>query len=681
MITPDALHLLSQTRKEANSLAQKLPPHKPGEVLVRLRQGEFETELVDSFEATVLHRFDEPLLHLKLPQEVSTAAAVAAMGKLDSVEYVEPNHLFELQNVSRPNDLDERLWGLHNGGQEGGKPDADIDAPEAWAVHTGSADGPLIAVLDTGVDLQHPDLTANLWTNPGEVADGQDNDGNEVVDDLHGYNALDQNGRPVDGHSHGTHCIGTIAAKGNNGVGVAGINWEAQVMAVKIYGDQGQSDAASIVRGIRYATANGARITSNSWGGNTFNRSIYDAFADSPAFHVAAAGNDSRNNDDRPFYPASFDLDNIISVAATSRHDEKASFSNYGAKSVDIAAPGISILSTIPGGYGLKDGTSMAAPHVAGAAALIADLYPDASNREIKARLLNNVDSVAALEGKVNTAGRLNAARALEADDIAPGVPQNFRVLQTEGSAVKLGWIAGGDDGESGRASRYDMRMSDRPITDQASFAQAQPVPAPSPKSAGQAEQLEIPVVPSGRARQLYFAVRAEDNVGRLSELQATSATLPAADLPFEDPIDGDTSKWIADEGWAQVQEPGRGLVWTDSPDGNYENDRETMLTSRPIKLEGYKNSKLMFEAKHSLEGRHDKVKVQVYKGGWWRPWRTLATFTGDSDWKAHSLDLSRFDGKEITLRFVLDSDDSVAKDGFYLDNVVIAAEPQALSV
>ena len=675
MISRDTAHLLTQTRKEASSLAEKLSPHRPGEILVRLEDNAVAADLVDSFDATVLHQFEEPLLHLKLPPGVSTAQAMAAMGKMDSVAYAEPNHTYQLQQ--QPNDLDERLWGLNNTGQNGGRTDADIDAPEAWAINKGSSDGPIIAVLDTGVDLSHPDLRANLWTNPGEVRDGIDNDGNGIIDDLHGYNALEQSGDPHDGHSHGTHCAGTIGAEGDNGRGIVGINWDAQIMAIKIYDDNGSTDAASIVRGIEYATEHGARITSNSWGGNSLSRSIHDAFAASPALHIAAAGNDRRNNDERPFYPAAYTLDSVVSVAATSRHDELASFSNYGAVSVDLAAPGVTILSTMPGGgYDTKNGTSMAAPHVAGTAGLIASQYPEADNREIKARLLGSVDRVRKLEGRVATEGRLNAARALEADEVAPDSPTDLRASETKPSTVKVTWTATGDDGSVGQAASYDLRMSEQPITNTAAFTAAERVAAPHPEIAGSQELVEVDVVPMGQERQVHFALQVQDNVGNRSEIVQLAATVPAADLPFEDPVNGDASNWSVDGDWAQVEQPGRGWVWTDSPDGPYEMDSETSITTQTIDLTGYSGAKLRFEAKHELEDRHDVVKVQVFKGGWWRPWRTVATLTGESDWKAHTLDLSDFDGKEIQIRFLMEADDSVVKDGFYLDNVVVSANP-----
>ncbi|MBT9582866.1 S8 family serine peptidase [bacterium] len=359
------------------------------------------------------------------------------------VEYAELNHNFYIDPSksedeapprqptqppvsSVPNDLQSALWGLNNQGQNGGKPDADIDAPEAWAIHSGRHDAPIVAVIDTGIDYNHPDLKANLWVNKGEIAgNGIDDDGNGVTDDVYGYNAFANTGDPLDGHSHGTHCAGTIAAVGNNGEGVVGVNQQAQVMAVKIFNNSGSTNAAAIIRGINYATQNGARITSNSWGGGAANQAIEDAFKSSPALHIMAAGNNGSDNDEVPHYPSSYVLDNNVAVAASDRADNKAKFSCYGATSVDIAAPGKDILSTIPNNsYGSKSGTSMATPHVSGVAGLVASLYPNASNEEIKTRLFEGADKLDHWQGAVVDGRRLNAHGALAYQFPAPPAPQ-----------------------------------------------------------------------------------------------------------------------------------------------------------------------------------------------------------------------------------------------------------------
>jgi subtilisin family serine protease len=429
--------LLAATAADAAELEGNIGDHKPGELIVRTRGGfslaDSDGSVVSDFGARVIGTFDTPaglhksvsgeFLHIQLPAGVSVEQAMAAMARDSRVEFAVPNHTYTLPEYAvkagATNDPDlGKLWGLHNEGQTGGKADADIDAPEAWTVHTGrtQAQGAHItAVIDTGIDYNHPDLKANMWVNPGEIAgDGIDNDGNGVIDDVHGYNAFADNGDPLDGQGHGTHCAGTIAGVGNDGQGVVGVNQSANLMAVKIFSDEGSTDAAAIIRGIQYATKMGARITSNSWGGPIPNAGIRQAFADSPALHLVAAGNSGTNNDYYPSFPANYTLDNIISVAATDHNDGLADFSQFGARSVDLGAPGVDILSTVPGGkYDTYSGTSMATPHVAGAATLIASHQPDISNEQLRARLLDGADKVESLTGKTVTGGRLNVNTSL----------------------------------------------------------------------------------------------------------------------------------------------------------------------------------------------------------------------------------------------------------------------------
>lgn len=438
-----AMELLSATADDAAKLQGTLDEHEPGEIILRTKPGLSlqSGSVVEDFGAKVLDEFDAPkgihkseagdFLHIKLPAGVSVEQAMAAMAKDDRVAFAEPNHVYYAPEVTEGESFDAapatgapndpkfgQLFGLHNTGQTGGTADADIDALEAWSVATGkdqSAGGPTLAVIDTGIDYNHPDLVDNMWKNPGEIpGDGIDNDNNGVVDDVYGYNAYGDNGDPMDGHSHGTHCAGTIGAQGNNGVGVAGVTHDASLMAVKIFSDSGRTSAAAIIRGIQYSTKMGARITSNSWGGGGANAGIEAAFRESDALHIMAAGNSRRDNDRRPNYPSSYDLPNNLAVAANDHKDNLARFSQWGATSVDLSAPGVDILSTVNGGgYKSYSGTSMATPHVAGAALLVASHYPDISNEELKQRLMDGSDAKPQLDGKVVTGGRLNVNNAL----------------------------------------------------------------------------------------------------------------------------------------------------------------------------------------------------------------------------------------------------------------------------
>ncbi|MBI3925723.1 MAG: S8 family serine peptidase [Armatimonadetes bacterium] len=684
----DLTALRQQTALEASSLETKLPPHFEGEVLVKLRPGQDGlNEFAKEYGCKLIHQFQIPeniavefggeLLHLQLPDQMTTAEGIAILEKDERVAYACSNDVLEANGSAQPvvpNDLDTRLWGLNNTGQNGGTAGADIDAPEAWAVTTGSRTGPVICVIDTGIDYNHPDLRNNVWTNPGEIpGDGIDNDGNGVVDDVHGFNAINDSGNPLDDHNHGTHVSGTIAAEGNNGAGVVGVNWQGRIMGAKFLSASGSGSTAGAIKSVLYATANGARITSNSWGGGGYNQALYDALKASPALHIFAAGNESNNNDAKPAYPASYDLPNIVSVAALDRRDRMASFSNWGATSVDLGAPGVDIYSSVIGGrYASYSGTSMACPHVAGVAGLIATAYPTASNEEIKRRLLDGAVPTPAMQGKSLSGGRLNAARALENDETPPAAPGNFQGRAAGSRQVELSWTAPGDDGLDGKASGYELRYSRDPITDLETFMEATPVETPAPGDAGSVQQATLTVTPEAQEHALYFGLRARDDANNFSELATSEVRVPAARIAF----DGDGAEgWTADNGWAQVDEPGRGQVWTDSPNGNYPNRAKTDLVSREFSLKGLKNAALVFDAKYSLEGGEDFLHVDVDNGGWW--WKEATKYTGESDWKTRVVDLSQFDGQDVKVRFRLKSDWSVNRDGFYLDNLRVVGDPQ----
>jgi thermitase len=304
----------------------------------------------------------------------------------------------------------------------GGKEGADISAMRAWSITRGS-DEIVVAVLDSGVDYKHPDLVNNIWQRPANVAEYEDRSLG-TIDDVYGYNAVDNDGDPMDDNGHGTHCAGIIGAEGGNGEGIAGVNWTVQIMPLRFMNGAGIGTTKDAIECINYVINRrragvNVRIISASWGSTQKSKALEDAIReayDAGILFVAASGNSSTNNDRTPHYPSSYNVGNIISVAALNRDDQLASFSNYGARSVHIAAPGVDILSTWLGnGFERHSGTSMATPVVSGVAALILSESPDLSVDQLRAKVLESVDKLDNLKGKVSTAGRINAAKAVAA--------------------------------------------------------------------------------------------------------------------------------------------------------------------------------------------------------------------------------------------------------------------------
>jgi len=335
-----------------------------------------------------------------------------------NVAYAEPDYIVTIN--ATPNDTDFGLqWGLNNNN------DADIDAPEAWDIGTGN-NSVVVAVIDSGVDYNHPDLTNQIWSNPNEIpGNGRDDDGNGFVDDVRGWDFADNDNNPIDEHNHGTHVAGVIGAQTNNARGIAGINWNVQIMALKFMNAQGAGSTSAAIQAIDYAVANGAMVSNNSWGGGGFSQALFDAIqAANQRNHlfIAAAGNDGANTDTTAHYPSSYNLPNIISVAATDQQDRLATFSNFGSRTVDLAAPGFQIHSTIRNGqYQAFSGTSMASPFVAGVAGLLLGQNSTLTVSELKAAILDNADPIGALSGRVLTGGRLNAFNSITG--ITAGAP------------------------------------------------------------------------------------------------------------------------------------------------------------------------------------------------------------------------------------------------------------------
>ncbi len=358
-----------------------------------------------------------------LPSSEDTLRKISQLKRQEFILMAIPNLVVHADLL--PNDpLFPNQWGLHNTGQSGGTVGADIGMEEAWNALT-NATPIVVAVIDTGVDYTHPDLINNMWVNSGEIPNNQlDDDGNGYVDDVYGYDFYNGDSDPMDDYFHGTHVAGIVAAQGNNGLGVSGVAWSGRIMALKFMNENGSGLLSDAIEAIQYAVANGAKVMNNSWGTSFNSSSLENAIQGSDTaglIFVAAAGNGPTNTDVTPFFPASYDVPNILSVAATTRYDALADYSNYGKITVDLGAPGSSIFSTAPtwyipdeNDYIYLSGTSMSSPHVAGAAALLWAAFPTLSHRQVMDFLLLGVTPKSYLADITVSGGMLNAAQSFQ---------------------------------------------------------------------------------------------------------------------------------------------------------------------------------------------------------------------------------------------------------------------------
>ena len=408
-------------------------PHNPAAVLVR-----FPDDVGEGYKRAVRAMvgdgsFQRPEADLGIELVTIRVPVQRALERLAPfVEFVERDAVLKgAQQLDDP--LLPQLWGMRNTGQSAngdpGVAGVDIRADEAWAAGDGAAEASIaVAVIDTGVDRSHPDLAANIWSNPDEVeGNGVDDDGNGYVDDVHGWDFYGRDNDSSDENGHGTHVAGTIGAAGGNGIGVVGVLRRCRIVPLRFIGPQGGfvSDA---VAAVDYCRVKGVKVSNNSWGGGGYSQALYDAIANARAaghVFVAAAGNSGLNTDSQRAYPAAYDLDNIVSVAAANNDGLRASFSNYGVQSVDLAAPGVAILSTWPGGgYQWLQGTSMACPHVAGAVALVYARNPSWSVGQVRGRVLAAVRALPAWKGVVATGGLLDVGNAATASRLLNTAPK-----------------------------------------------------------------------------------------------------------------------------------------------------------------------------------------------------------------------------------------------------------------
>ena len=699
-------------RRSSIALAQDEEPlYVPGQLIIRFKEGTSREEIANfyaEFGLTERDNLDGPtesspdaLRLAAIPVDVNDEL-IEVLENDERVVYVEPNYLLSISQT--PDDPQfKELWGLDNTGQTGGTPGADISALASWNVTKGSRDI-VVGVIDTGVDYTHEDLIDNMWVNAKECpkgigkceANGKDEDNNGYADDFYGINAITDSGDPMDDFGHGTHVAGTIGAVGNNKTGIVGVNQKVRIVACKFLSASGGGSVAGAVKCFNYIShlKNKQKVNlvvvNNSWGGASASQALKDAMSgpDQP-LHICAAGN---ANSSRISYPAGFDLENIVSVAATDHDDNYASFSNYGADWVDLAAPGVDILSTVPTGrcalcnptgYRTANGTSMATPHVTGAIALVKAQYKDLSAMQIVQRVISGVDPLTDHSKETATNGRLNLLNSLEDDDTPPAAVADLAISGVLMSKVQLRWTATGDDDHDGTANQYDIRYARAPITDATWESANVAENVPPPQATGSAEEFTFAGLDPDTT--YYFALKVLDNVGNASTLSnVVVGSTSAGTIVFEDAMENGPGDWVAegtDDLWhissKRFNSPSHAWYYGDEKSGNYDTGdaNSGTLTSPPINLVDADDAMLTFYEWSQLQSssRFDLTRVQISSDG--VRWQTAFQSHGTADaWVKRVVNISEFvePTSTVYLRFWFDTVSSSFNEfeGWYIDDV-----------
>ncbi len=559
---PSSPPVTSPSGYASGRIIVKLKPTLPGTDAGQVRR---------AFSARVEKHFDRIGTEVWDIGSMPVGDAVEKLRRDPRVEFAEPDYLLYATAVY-PNDPQfGQQWSLYNSGRPSGRADADIDAPEAWTVTPGAP--VLIGVIDSGVEMDHEDLAGAIYTSPGEIpGNGFDDDGNGYIDDVHGWDFRNGDNDPDDDNGHGTHVSGLIAAPGNNGKGMAGVCWSARILPLKFLSAGGSGATSDAIAAIQYAIRTGAKVINASWGSFLYSHALRDAVADAAdagVLVIASLGNDTADTDLYPTYPACYDFPNVIAVTSTDRNDGLAWFANYGRNTADIAAPGYDIVSAFPGNrYVRLSGSSMSTALVSGAACLLWSRAPFMTGADMKAALYASVDRLPSLEGRSTTGGRINLQRLMSAVDTAPPAPvTSLSVQATASNAVTLAWLASGDDGAVGMASRYEIRYSTQPITASNFGTATLALNPPQPRATASAESMQIPGL--SFLTRYYFALVVLDKAGNRSSVSnvvsTTTLGVPRLDLSA-DTFDANLATGGTQTRWLTLTNSGDGTLDFSTP-------------------------------------------------------------------------------------------------------------------
>ncbi len=628
-------------------------------IIVKLKEGKTQNDLMalnNQYGGTIRKALTAPRTYLVSFTNATLDTVPDAIQTYQSstnVLYAEPDEVLCIDSMISNDTLFDDLWGLHNTGQTGGTPDYDIDAPEAWNISGGT--GVVVAVLDSGIDYNHEDLHPNVWSNTGEIAgNGIDDDGNGYIDDIYGIDAVNNDSDPMDDNNHGTHCAGIIAAVRNNSTGVVGVAWGAKVMALKCFNSSGKGYVSDQIDCTRYVimmaqTGVNVKVTSNSYSGTRYSSTLRDEIKNLKSLGImvtAAAGNDGWDLDDKGknIYPACYNEENVISVAAMDHNGNMPAWSNRGTTRVDLAAPGNSIISTVRNNdYAYMSGTSMATPYVAGTMALLFSYEPSLTVARAREVLLGGVDPLPGPVGGLTvTDGGVNAATSL---GILQAVPEP--VFQPQGGfysndvQVTISCLLSGAD-------IYYTTNGMEP--DQSSILYTNPVP--------------VHLGTTLKARS-YYSGKPESRV-TVGEYLWTRSVIKLWNM------NGDPG-WTAEGLW-QFGRP-LGLGWGPDPasaatgkfvygynlSGNYEQGVNKAVTTTAIDCSNVKKTELEFKRWLCLNIGQSSIQISTNGVDWldiWRigDWASLSGAIRDHSWKTRKYDISSVaDGQStVYIRWIM---------------------------
>ncbi|MEE8104605.1 MAG: PKD domain-containing protein [Planctomycetota bacterium] len=686
----------------------RVPDRRPhtgagGAILVRFADDATGGAILDAAAAVdAEHLASFATLNIRRWHVAAPDQAVRTLNDSEFVRYAERD--VGLATAGTPNDTRfGEQWHLHNTGQTGGTPDADIDAPEAWDIVTDSP--AVIGFVDTGIDYNHEDLAGNIWINPGEDLDsngivdasdfnGMDDDLNGYVDDLRGWDFGDNDNDPMDADGHGTFTAGVAGAVGNNGIGVTGVAWNVKLMPLRvIFGlDNGGIQA---IPALEYANSFGVEIVNHSWGARGPLQSLRDAYENSTALNAVSSGIDT----DLKKIPSGYNLDNIIAIGMSSAQDAQRSHGDY----VDLVAPSLVLLGTgLSNTYLTGSGSSLAAPQGAAAAALIWARFPALTMEQVKRRLIYGTDYIGDVSGNeaftsTFVGGRLNLLNALEDDTVAPAAVSDLAVAQTSWASVTLSWTATGDDALSGQARAHEVRYSNAPITEANWDAAARVTGLAPSQASGATESLQVSDLEPGT---YHLAVKMIDNVGNASAISnvVQATTLPGI-LVLNDDVEGGAGSWTATGLWhtstRRANSASTAWYYGQESTGDYDTGAPNSgtLTSAAIDLTGTTAALLVYMDWSSVSnaqnknfgsppGDKDRMRVQASSDG--SNWTTIFEIRGTDDpWTKRTVDLTPYVGGNVYVRFWFDTVDEFRNyyEGWYVDDIKVYTSGPALTV